>query len=128
MAVKKENPVKTGKNNSGGIEKLYYSISEVSRITGLEAYVLRYWEKEFPVLKPRKTRGGNRTYTEKDIELINRIKHLRSKEKLTIAGARNKLMMKRPGEEKDNIRNSARTRTLIGQIRKEIEDLLRFFS
>ncbi len=108
-------------------DRLYYSISEVARITGLEPYVLRYWEKEFPILKPKKNRGGNRIYTERDIELVNRIKHLRSKEKLTIAGARTKLMMKRPGEEKETIRSSARARTLIGQIRKEIEDLLKIF-
>jgi len=127
MAVNKEKS-KGGKlRKSSGNEKLYYSISEASRITGLEPYVLRYWEKEFPILKPKKNRGGNRTYTEKDIELINRIKHLRSKEKLTIAGARTKLMMKRPGEVKTTMRNSARIKTLIGQIRKEIEDLLSFF-
>lgn len=115
-----------GKKSSG--DKLYYSISEVSRITGLEPYVLRYWEKEFSVLKPKKNRSGNRTYTERDIELINRIKHLRSKEKLTIAGARTKLMMKRSSEQKMTMHNSARSKTLIGQIRKELEDLLRFFS
>ena len=58
---------------SNSPDKLYYSISEVSQITELEQYVLRYWEKEFSVLKPKKNRGGNRTYTQKDIELINRI-------------------------------------------------------
>jgi DNA-binding transcriptional MerR regulator len=128
MAVKKDDIVgsKMGKNNSK--ERLYYSISEVARITGLEPYVLRYWEKEFPILKPKKNRGGNRIYTEKDIDLVNRIKHLRSKEKLTIAGARTKLMMKRPGEEKTTLHNSAKAKTLIGQIRKDIEDLLGFFS
>jgi DNA-binding transcriptional MerR regulator len=128
MAVKKDDIVgsKMGKNNSE--ERLYYSISEVARITGLEPYVLRYWEKEFPILKPKKNRGGNRIYTEKDIDLVNRIKHLRSKEKLTIAGARTKLMMKRPGEEKTTLHNTAKARTLIGQIRKDIEDLLGFFS
>jgi len=109
-------------------EKLYYSISEVARITGLEPYVLRYWEKEFPTLKPRKNRGGNRTYTLKDIELINRIKHLRTKEKLTIAGARNKLTLRRSGEEKQTIISSARANTLIGQIKKDVEDLLQLFS
>ena len=57
-------------NNLNKDEKIYYSISEVSKMTGLEAYVLRFWEKEFPVLKPRKNRGGNRTYTGKDIEVI----------------------------------------------------------
>ena len=112
---------------TGGVTRRYYSISEVSRMTGLQAYVLRYWEKEFPLLKPRKNRGGNRTYTDKDIELINRIKYLRTKEKLTIAGARTKLMMKRGSEQKTALRTSARTKTLIGQIRKEVQDMLGFF-
>ena len=114
------------KNNTE--EKLYYSISEVARITGLEPYVLRYWEKEFPTLSPRKTRGGNRMYTRNDIELINRIKHLRTQEKLTIAGARNKLTMRKAGEEKENMVSAAKTKTLIGQIRKDIEDILSDFS
>ena len=109
-------------------EKRYYSISEVSKITGLEAYVLRYWEKEFPVLKPKKNRGGNRLYTAKDIELINRINHLRTKEKLTIAGARTKLMMKKGAEKKTHMVSSARVKTLAGQIKRDIEDILKFFS
>ena len=114
------------KNNSG--EKLYYSISEVSRMTGLEPYVLRYWEKEFDVLSPKKNRGGNRIYTLTDIEIINRINHLRTREKLTIAGARKKLTMKKPSEQKATMQSSAKTKTLIGQIRKDIEDLLKIFS
>jgi len=108
-------------------EKLYYTISEVSHITGLEAYVLRYWEKEFPMLKPRKNRGGNRLYTSGDIELINRIHHLRTKEKLTIAGARTKLMMRRGAEETVNAAASAKVRTLVGKIKKDVEDLLKLF-
>jgi len=109
-------------------EKRYYSISEVARITGLEAYVLRYWEKEFPTLSPRKSRGGNRIYTRKDIETVNRINHLRTREKLTIAGARNRLAMRRPSEEKKTMVFSARSKTLIGQIRKDIEDILKNFA
>lgn len=109
-------------------EKLYYSISEVARMTDLEPYVLRYWEKEFPVLKPKKNRGGNRTYTRKDIETINQIKHLRTDEKLTIAGARTKLMMKKKGEEKSSILSTAKARTIISQVRKDVEDLLKDFS
>lgn len=114
------------KSSGGG--KLYYSISEVSKITGLEPYVLRYWEKEFDVLKPKKNRGGNRTYTQKDIDIINRINYLRKKEKLTIEGARTKLKMKKMTETKASAVSSARTKTLIGQIRKDIEDLLKDFS
>ena len=108
-------------------EKRYYSISEVAEMTGLEAYVLRYWEKEFPILQPRKNRRGSRLYTAKDIELVNRIKHLRTKEKLTIAGARKKLMLKRPSEEKTELVNKARAETLMKQIKKDVEDLLKLF-
>ncbi len=71
-----------------GIKKLYYSISEVSKITGLEQYVLRYWESEFPQLKPQKNRAGNRIYTNKDIKLIIHIKTLLRDEKYTIEGAK----------------------------------------
>ncbi|MFH1687845.1 MAG: MerR family transcriptional regulator [bacterium] len=109
-------------------ERLYYSISEASRITGLEAYVLRYWEKEFPALKPRKNSGGSRMYTAKDIELVNRIKHLRTKEKLTIAGARAKLTMKRPSEDGQTMKSAAHIKTVIGQIRNDISDLLELFA
>ncbi|MBM4162748.1 MAG: MerR family transcriptional regulator [Ignavibacteria bacterium] len=71
-----------------GIKKLYYSISEVSTITGLEQYVLRYWESEFPQLKPAKNRAGNRIYTNKDIKLILYIKKLLRDERYTIEGAK----------------------------------------
>ena len=71
-----------------GIKKLYYSISEVSKITGLEQYVLRYWESEFPELNPQKNRAGNRIYTNKDIKLIIHIKQLLRDEKYTIEGAK----------------------------------------
>jgi DNA-binding transcriptional MerR regulator len=71
-----------------GIKKLYYSISEVSKITDLEQYVLRYWESEFEQLKPSKNRAGNRIYTNKDIKLILHIKHLLREERYTIEGAK----------------------------------------
>lgn len=74
-----------------GIKKLYYSISEVSKITGLEQYVLRYWENEFEDLKPSKNRAGNRIYTNKDIQVILRIKKLLKEEKYTIEGAKKNL-------------------------------------
>ena len=71
------------------IKKLYYSISEVSEITKLKAYVLRYWETEFSQLSPPKNRAGNRTYRQKDIEIILKIKDLLYDKKYTIDGARN---------------------------------------
>jgi DNA-binding transcriptional MerR regulator len=70
------------------IKKLYYSISEVSKITDIEQYVLRYWETEFEQLKPQKNRAGNRIYTNKDIQLIMYIKELLREKKYTIQGAR----------------------------------------
>jgi DNA-binding transcriptional MerR regulator len=71
-----------------GIKKLYYSISEVSKITDLEQYVLRYWESEFESLKPAKNRAGNRIYTNRDIKLILYIKKLLRDERYTIEGAK----------------------------------------
>ncbi|MDH7605484.1 MAG: MerR family transcriptional regulator [Melioribacter sp.] len=71
-----------------GLKKLYYSISEVSKLTGLEQYILRYWETEFEQLKPSKNRAGNRIYTNKDIKLILQIKKLLRDEKYTIEGAK----------------------------------------
>ena len=113
------------RNNT--IEKLYYSISEVSQMTGLEQYVLRFWEKEFPTLKPKKNRAGNRVYTSRDIEEINRINHLRSSEKLTIEGARKRLTMKRGDESKTSLLSTAKARTIVSQIRKDVKDLLKLF-
>ena len=70
------------------IKKLYYSISEVSKITDIEQYVLRYWESEFEQLTPQKNRAGNRIYTNKDIRLILYIKELLREKKYTIEGAK----------------------------------------
>ncbi|MBM4171403.1 MAG: MerR family transcriptional regulator [Ignavibacteria bacterium] len=70
------------------LKKLYYSISEVSKLTGLEQYILRYWETEFSQLNPGKNRAGNRIYTNKDIKLILQIKKLLRDEKYTIEGAK----------------------------------------
>ncbi|MEK6538298.1 MAG: MerR family transcriptional regulator [Nitrospirota bacterium] len=71
--------------------KLFYKISEVSRLTGLESYVLRYWETEFTALVPRKNKGGQRVFEQKDIDKILIIKRLLYEEGLTIAGARKRL-------------------------------------
>lgn len=83
------------------IKKLYYSISEVSKITNLEQYVLRYWESEFDELKPAKNRAGNRIYTNKDIQLILFIKKLLRDERYTIEGAKQVLKTYTPGQEHD---------------------------
>ena len=84
-------------SNTSSIKKLYYSIGEVSKITDLKQYVLRYWETEFKQLNPNKNKAGNRTYRQKDIDTILEIKNLLYKEKFTIEGARK--MLSQPSKE-----------------------------
>ncbi len=69
-------------------DKLYFKIGEVSDITGLEAYVLRFWETEFKKINPKRTESGQRLYSKKDVELILNIKNLLHKDKFTIQGAK----------------------------------------
>jgi DNA-binding transcriptional MerR regulator len=72
-------------------DKLYFRIGEVSRLCGLPGYVLRFWETEFPQLKPPKSSTGQRTYRRPDVENVLRIKKLLYDEGFTIAGARQQL-------------------------------------
>ena len=72
-------------------EKLYFKIGEVARIVGVKPYVLRYWETEFSILKPGKTRSKHRLYRRRDVELLLRIKDLLHNRRFTIEGARKKL-------------------------------------
>ena len=88
-----------GTMKSLGIKKLYYSISEVSKIADLEQYVLRYWESEFEQLNPAKNRAGNRIYTNRDIKLILYIKKLLRDERYTIEGAKQVLKSYTPDDE-----------------------------
>ena len=118
------------------IKKLYYSISEVSRITDLEQYVLRYWESEFELLKPAKNRAGNRIYTNRDIKLILHIKYLLRDERYTIEGAKQVLEDYTPdpdsGEQlelidapkpKNKIKDE-QLRTDVMEVKKFLEELL----
>ncbi|MBK6767013.1 MAG: MerR family transcriptional regulator [bacterium] len=73
------------------LKKLYYSISEAAEHTGVPPHVLRYWESEFPQLHPKKGRGGNRMYSERDLGLLTKIQDLLHNKKFTIAGARKQL-------------------------------------
>jgi DNA-binding transcriptional MerR regulator len=114
------------------IKKLYYSISEVSKITNLEQYVLRYWESEFDELKPAKNRAGNRIYTNKDIQLILFIKKLLRDERYTIEGAKQVLKTYTPGQEheighdeEEEAEDTAQTALLFEPEGKLREDLLK---
>lgn len=74
-------------------EKLYFRIGEVSRLCKLPAYVLRFWETEFPQLKPTKSGTGQRMYRRREVEFALRIKKLLYEEGFTIAGARQQLKL-----------------------------------
>lgn len=93
-----------------GIRKLYYSIREVSEITGLKPHVLRYWEGEFEPLKPTKNRAGNRTYTPRDLDVVQRVQRLLRDEKYTIEGARAALDRELSGDPMSPVAGDARTR------------------
>src|SRR5579871_29218 len=75
-------------------DKLYFRIGEVSRLLGVEPYVLRYWETEFPSLSPKKSDTGHRLYRRKDVEQLLEIKELLYAKRFTIEGARQTLAMR----------------------------------
>ena len=91
-------------------EKQYFKIGEVSEILDVEPYVLRYWESEFKILKPTRTRARQRLYHKRDLELLMEIKHLLYDEKFTIAGAKKRLqeMKKQAAAEKKAKKSSTR--------------------
>ena len=110
-------------------KKFYYSIGEVCAKTGLEPHVLRYWETEFPQLRPKKNRSGNRAYRDKDIELVRYIKHLLYEEQYTILGAKKKC-----AEIKDNpdqmylVINPPPGATDIKYVKRQLEEILQTLS
>ena len=108
------------------VKKLYYSIGEVSEMTDLKSYVLRYWETEFNQLKPPKNRAGNRTYRQKDIEVILNIKELLYRKKFTIDGARAVLQGKDKivSVTKDSNSISGNQKVVLSKIKKNLEDIL----
>ncbi len=106
-------------------QRLYYSISEVAEITGIKPYVLRFWEKEFPSLRPKKNKAGNRTYQLKDIDLINQIKHLLYENGFTIEGAKAKLKNEKNEKERQVEVQNARFKSLLVEIKKELESILK---
>lgn len=100
------------------IRKLYRSIGEVGRMTGLEPHVLRYWESEFEELHPQKNRAGRRVYTEKDMAAVRRIQHLLREEKYTIEGARQVLARASGGS--DHREHLLDLRAFLKELRKQL--------
>ena len=103
------------------IKKLYYSIGEVSKMLNLKSYVLRYWETEFKQLSPPKNRAGNRTYRQKDIDLIIKIKKLLYDKKFTIEGARTMLS----GKDNSEMTLFKKQTDSINKLRNELQKIIR---
>ncbi|MDV3238337.1 MAG: MerR family transcriptional regulator [Gammaproteobacteria bacterium] len=98
--------------------KRYFTIGEVSELCGVKPHVLRYWEQEFPQLKPVKRRGNRRYYQRHDVIMIRQIRSLLYEQGFTIGGARQRLS----GEEaKEDVTQSQQ---IIRQMRVELEELL----
>ena len=110
-------------------DKLYFRIGEVSDLVGVEPYVLRYWETEFPAVGPKKSDTGHRMYRRKEVELLLRIKYLLYEKKYTIEGARQylqtELMMgKRKRPVKSEQRELFPANDALPEIRKELAAIL----
>ncbi|MDH3915262.1 MAG: MerR family transcriptional regulator [Gammaproteobacteria bacterium] len=99
--------------------KRYFTIGEVSELCGVKPHVLRYWEQEFPQLKPVKRRGNRRYYQRRDVLIIRQIRSLLYEEGFTIGGARQRLT----GEEAREDLNQSQQ--IVKQIRMELEEILK---
>lgn len=107
-------------------DKLFFRIGEVSQIVGVEPYVLRYWETEFPALSPRKSSSGQRMFRRKDVELLLRIKSLLYEKKFTIEGARKALHEKAPEPEKQELLFPPNNP--LPDIRREVAEIIKLLS
>ena len=109
-------------------DKLYFKIGEVSDLLGVEAYVLRYWESEFPVLSPKKSGTGHRLYRRKDVELLLRIKHLLYEKRFTIEGARQSLHSEAKAPKPARVTKRAQAELFsedpLPEIRRELQEIL----
>jgi len=110
-------------------EKLYFRIGEVARLCRLPAYVLRFWESEFPQLKPIKSSTGQRMYRRKDVENVLRIKQLLYEEGFTIPGARQHLRAEVKSDTKQSpLPFPARSNSELKYIRQGLRDILAMLS
>ena len=110
-------------------EKLYFRIGEVARLCRLPAYVLRFWETEFPQLKPIKSSTGQRMYRRKDVESVLRIKQLLYEQGFTIPGARQHLRAEVKSDTKQSpLPFPARSNSELKYIRQGLRDILTMLS
>lgn len=105
-------------------DKLFYKIGEVSKIAAVEPYVLRYWETEFPFLKPRKNKSGQRVYVKKDLELVLQIRRLLYEERYTIEGVRKKFgATEEPAQPQTPVVQSP-AQEVVERVKKRLREIL----
>jgi DNA-binding transcriptional MerR regulator len=107
--------------------KIYYSITEVAEMAQVKPHVLRYWETEFSLLRPKKNRAGNRTYREKDVKLVLLIRKLLYEEGFTIKGARKRLQDRKSLDQREQIEipfTQDEQQGRLSEIRRELESIL----
>ncbi len=105
------------------MKKLYYSIGELSKLTDVEAHVLRYWETVFDSLNPQKNRAGKRIYTEKDIETVLQLRELIIEKKYSTAGAKKALRMQNK-EQNDSEKIPVAVEKDLRQTKRLLEEIL----
>lgn len=130
MAEKKTRPKKSASAEPVIPDKLYFRIGEVARLCRLQAYVLRFWESEFPQLKPSKGSTGQRMYRQRDVEMVLRIKKLLYEQGFTIAGARQYLKDEsRPAQQQTGLPFPKKGRgDDLRKVRQGLEDILGILS
>ena len=105
-------------------EKMFFKIREVAKIADVKQHVLRYWESEFPNLKPKKNRNGQRTYSRRDIDLVLEIKRLLHDEKYSIAGARQSFKKKKKSSSAKNKKTANGKMLTLIEVREGLVELL----
>lgn len=102
-------------------DKLFYKIGEVSEIAGVKPYILRYWESEFPFLKPNKNKSGQRVYTRRNLDLILQVRDFLYQEKYTIAGVKKRFR-------KQSMKEDFTSAGGIEKIKKRLKEILDILS
>jgi DNA-binding transcriptional MerR regulator len=129
MAVRKKTATKQKSDEIFIPDKLYFRIGEVATLCRLPAYVLRFWESEFPQLKPVKSSTGQRMYRKRDVESVLRIKQLLYEQGFTISGARQQLRSdNKPDKTQSTIPFPAQSSSEIQQIRQGLREILNLLS
>ena len=115
-------------------DRLYFRIGDVSQLVGVEPYVLRFWETEFPMLQPKKGKAGHREYKRKDVELLLEIKRLLYDEGFTISGARRALQQKTRSRRKKPAPaeqpplqfsvEASKPRAFLKEVKKELREIV----